>query len=67
MLFKALATLPLLSVIPSILACPEHNYHKKEKRAEGTNITWAYEASYDWGRLSEGKFQSRIFLVSTYD
>lgn len=37
------------------LACPEHDFHTRslQKRAEGTNMTWAYEASYDWGRLSE--------------
>jgi carbonic anhydrase len=37
------------------LACPEHDFHSRalQKRAEGTNMTWAYEASYDWGRLSE--------------
>jgi carbonic anhydrase len=36
------------------LACPEHDFHARhlQKRAEETNMTWAYEASYDWGRLS---------------
>ncbi|KAI5451171.1 hypothetical protein NCC49_002047 [Naganishia albida] len=37
------------------LACPEHDFHARslQKRAGISNMTWAYEASYDWGRLSE--------------
>jgi len=39
-----------------MLACPDHVYHRKNKRADSTaNVTWAYEASYDWGRLHEGE------------
>jgi carbonic anhydrase len=44
-------TAALLST--SALACADHNYHQQMKRAE-TNQTasvWAYEASYDWGRI----------------
>ncbi|KAK6526046.1 hypothetical protein TWF281_011086 [Arthrobotrys megalospora] len=43
--------------ISEILACPDHLHHEEDrlrKRAEpGGNVTWAYEASYDWGRLSD--------------
>lgn len=44
------ALLPILS-----LACPDHNYHKGgiAKRAETDGIDFAYEASYNWGTLSE--------------
>ncbi|KAJ9115886.1 hypothetical protein QFC22_005029 [Naganishia vaughanmartiniae] len=36
------------------IACPEHEFHSRalQKRAEPGNMTWAYEASYDWARLS---------------
>ncbi|EPS41114.1 hypothetical protein H072_4971 [Dactylellina haptotyla CBS 200.50] len=44
-------------LISRISACPEHTFHETDqlrKRAEpGGNVTWAYEASYDWGRLSD--------------
>jgi carbonic anhydrase len=37
----------------SVLACADHDYHRMMKRAESntTAQTWAYEASYDWGRI----------------
>lgn len=74
MFFNALPLLPLLGL--SALACPDHSFHKKGhqylKRAETSNITWAYEASYDWGRLSEdfhlcqmGSQQSPVPLLLT--
>lgn len=60
MLFKTLSVLSLLSVLPSILACPDHSFHPQiKKRAETNNVSWAYEASYDWARLSDGKPQNR--------
>jgi carbonic anhydrase len=33
------------------LACADHSYHN-QKRAEPGKTIWAYEASYDWARLS---------------
>jgi len=48
MLFSLLSA-ALLST--SALACADHNYHN-QKRAEAGKSAWAYEASYDWGRLS---------------
>lgn len=38
----------------SALACADHDYHRQMKRADAnaTATTWAYEASYDWGRIS---------------
>ncbi|KAF3933728.1 Nectarin-2 [Dactylella cylindrospora] len=35
------------------LGCPEHNHNKLRKRAGPTDVKWTYEASYDWGRLSD--------------
>jgi len=73
MLFTALALTSLVSV--TTLACPEHTFsrrHHEYKRAETSNVTWAYEASYDWGRLSEdfhlcqdGSQQSPVPLLLT--
>jgi carbonic anhydrase len=63
------ALMPLLT-----LACPDHNYHAGgiAKRAETAGIDWAYEASYNWGLLSEdfhlcqdGTQQSPIPLLLT--
>lgn len=34
------------------LGCADHNYHAHAKRAEPGGMAWAYEASYDWGRVS---------------
>lgn len=46
--------LPLLA-LTTTLACPDHSYsvHSLARRAEPTKTQWTYEASYDWGRLSE--------------
>lgn len=45
--------------LSKVIACPGHDYNASDRlrrRAEpGGNTTWAYEASYDWGRLDDGK------------
>ncbi|KAF3903190.1 Nectarin-2 [Dactylellina cionopaga] len=47
-----------------ILACPEHHFHGKDqlrKRAEpGGDVAWSYDASYDWGHLSDSFSQCQI-------
>jgi carbonic anhydrase len=49
-----LTTLAASLLSASALACADHNYHRQMKRAENsTGMAWSYEASYDWGRLSE--------------
>lgn len=41
--------------VSAVLACPDHdfNLHPRSinKRADGTQ-DWAYDASYDWGRIN---------------
>jgi len=73
MLFNSLALASLLSF--TAIACPDHSYsdrHRSYKRAETSNVTWAYEFSTDWGRLSAdfhlcqtGSQQSPIPLLLT--
>lgn len=67
MLWRAVFILPFLGMLPSALGCPDHSYHGKTKRAEAShdNVTWAYEASYDWGRLSDGQ-QHLYSLACTF-
>ncbi|KJX99004.1 carbonic anhydrase like protein [Zymoseptoria brevis] len=44
-----------------VFACPEHDFHAEskrtdlhiKKRADDAATEWAYEASYNWGELSE--------------
>ncbi|KAG7527747.1 hypothetical protein FFLO_06628 [Filobasidium floriforme] len=50
LLISALAALSTLTQ-----ACPEHDFHARRhiKRAEPADTVWAYEASYNWGQLSE--------------
>lgn len=63
MLFKSLAFATVISSLPAVFACPDHDYHSHlkrgdlhiHKRAETGGVTWAYEASYDWARLSESR------------
>jgi carbonic anhydrase len=61
MLLKALILAS--AFVPAILACPQHNNSKRSKlrgRQEnptepGSNSTqndWAYEASFNWGRVN---------------
>jgi carbonic anhydrase len=52
MIFNTIVIASVL--ITSALACAEHNYHSVgRKRAGETNgITWDYDLSHDWGRLS---------------
>lgn len=51
MLLNALSTLAV--VLPVALACPHESTHYKRQIANETivNPEWAYEASYNWGRL----------------
>jgi carbonic anhydrase len=59
---SALAAIAAAS-ISSVAACPEHDFHQEskrsdlhiQKRAENVSTTWAYEASYNWGELSESE------------
>lgn len=46
---------PLLAALSVVSACPEHDFHapRHVKRAEPVATRWAYEASYNWGQLSE--------------
>lgn len=67
-----------LAALGLVSACADHNYHRSSgsgalsKRAETNGITWNYQASYDWGELSEdfhlcqdGSQQSPIPLLLT--
>jgi len=44
-----------LAALAIVKACPEHDFHGPNhvKRAEPVATRWAYEASYNWGQLSE--------------
>jgi carbonic anhydrase len=44
-----------LAALAVVEACPEHDFHASRhvKRAEPVATKWAYEASYNWGQLSE--------------
>ena len=60
MLFQSL--LIAAAFVPSVFSCPEHNNFRRSphlgRRADptdGTNSTkndWAYEASFNWGRVN---------------
>jgi carbonic anhydrase len=62
MLLQAL--LSLAAVLPTVYACPGHDNHARmpnRKRQEVTdpNATvpqdWAYEASYNWGKINSSR------------
>jgi carbonic anhydrase len=61
MLFQAFIVAAAL--VPSILGCPQHEYSKPlklkgrqtnptEPGANSTRNDWAYEASFNWGRVN---------------
>jgi carbonic anhydrase len=45
----------LFAATAAVQACPDHDFHaaRHVKRAEPVATKWAYEASYNWGQLSE--------------
>jgi carbonic anhydrase len=60
MLFHALFA--VAGLVPAIFACPEHDYVKPsrlqgrqtnptEPEANNTKNDWAYEASFNWGKV----------------
>jgi carbonic anhydrase len=66
--------LTLAIAASSALACADHSYHARShsKRADPVATEWAYEASYNWGRLDtsyhlcqDGTQQSPIPLLLT--
>ena len=66
----AIALTSFVSV--SVSACPDHVSRSIHKRAEPGKTDWAYEASYNWGRINEnyttcqtGTNQSPIPLLTT--
>lgn len=48
-------TIYLLFAVVVTIACPDHALHEDasqyNKRATG-GVDWAYDASYDWGRIN---------------
>ncbi|KAK2624453.1 hypothetical protein QTJ16_006403 [Diplocarpon rosae] len=69
-----LCLLLIASFIPSIIACPRHEFNARgslNKRASGEH-QWAYEASFNWGMLNReyitcqiGTQQSPIMLKTS--
>lgn len=55
MLAKLLISALMAALLTLTQACPEHDFHARRhiKRAEPADTQWAYEASYNWGQLSE--------------
>jgi carbonic anhydrase len=63
--------LALTALLPSTLSCPTHTNNRPHalKRSENTTVEWAYEASFNWGKLDpayhlcqDGTQQSPIAL-----
>lgn len=62
----------LATYVTSVLSCAKHNNHYSLKhkkraidpRAEPGETDWAYEFSYNWGRLNPGTFSSSRFCTN---
>lgn len=59
--------------VTSVLSCAKHNNHYSLKhkkrhidpRAEPGKTDWAYEASYNWGRINPGTSTSQELLTNS--
>lgn len=49
----------------AVMACPQHDLSSESlvKRADGV-LDWAYDASYDWGKVNDGKLPPLGFTSS---
>lgn len=48
----------------AVMACPQHDLSSESliKRADGV-MDWAYDASYDWGKVNDGKLPLPLDLL----